>query len=407
MTLLRGSHSVLKRRVLSLLWAAALLLGALPAVSAPSQSDYDAIQAKLSETRQLLAQAEARERALRRSIAQNTTKRRALQAEIDELNAELRIAQVQVDVAESELGTVNQHLMAKSGELDDMLARLGDATTALERRAAQVYMAGPFSFIQFVVGATSFSDLATRVQFLAGIFANDDETIRKVSEQRDRVREEIRAIEALKTLSATQVRLVAAKRNQVASLRNVIASRKRELDRALSAQYETLEDVRESKAAYLKRQRELEKESRRIAELLSGRTGGTASVGKGGMAWPVQGKLTSPYGWRTHPIHGDTRFHDGIDVAASQGTPLRSAASGTVIFAGRKGGYGNTVIVEHGGGLATVYAHMSSIGAGEGAKLDRGETLGRVGCTGSCTGPHVHFEVRVGGKTQNPLTWLP
>lgn len=123
--------------------------------------------------------------------------------------------------------------------------------------------------------------------------------------------------------------------------------------------------------------------------------------------WPIQGSLTSGYGWRTHPITGKQSFHDGLDIAASTGTSIGAAAGGTVKHAGWLGGYGRLVIIDHGDGLETRYAHMSSIGVSTGQSVSAGETIGYVGQTGDATGPHVHFEIRKNGRTLNPRDYLP
>jgi len=110
---------------------------------------------------------------------------------------------------------------------------------------------------------------------------------------------------------------------------------------------------------------------------------------------------------RVHPIFGDTRMHTGLDIDGSSGDPIGSAGSGTVIFAGWQEGYGNVVIVDHGSGLSTVYAHMSTLGTAEGASITTGQNVGQVGSTGYSTGPHLHFEVREDGTAVNPLSYLP
>ncbi len=119
-----------------------------------------------------------------------------------------------------------------------------------------------------------------------------------------------------------------------------------------------------------------------------------------GFIWPVAGAVTSGFGWRWG------RMHEGIDIAAATGTPIGASASGTVIYAGWMSGYGNLVVVDHGGGVATAYAHMSSIAAGVGQGVSQGQTIGYVGCTGHCFGPHLHFEVRLNGSAVDPLGYL-
>ncbi|MGF1597645.1 MAG: peptidoglycan DD-metalloendopeptidase family protein [Acidimicrobiales bacterium] len=126
-----------------------------------------------------------------------------------------------------------------------------------------------------------------------------------------------------------------------------------------------------------------------------------------GFQWPIVGRVSSPYGYRIHPIYRTRKLHSGLDVAAPRGTPIASTSSGTVIFAGVRGGYGNTVIVDHGGGITSLYAHLSQIGSSEGASVDRGDVIGHVGATGTATGNHLHLEIRVGGEPVDPAPYLP
>ncbi|MCL2503339.1 MAG: M23 family metallopeptidase [Coriobacteriia bacterium] len=128
------------------------------------------------------------------------------------------------------------------------------------------------------------------------------------------------------------------------------------------------------------------------------------------MAWPVPSsrRVTSYFGYRTHPIFGDRRLHTGLDIGASQGSVIVAAGSGTVIYTGYRGGYGNTVMIDHGNGVVSLYAHQAngSIMVQTGQKVASGEQIGKVGSTGNSTGPHLHFEVRVNGTPKNPLNYL-
>ena len=132
-------------------------------------------------------------------------------------------------------------------------------------------------------------------------------------------------------------------------------------------------------------------------------------AGSGRLLRPVDGPVTSPFGDREHPVTGEHRHHDGVDLAAAQGTPIRAADEGVVSFAGVQSGYGNVVIIDHpglGGGIQTVYAHQSRIGVAQGDHVGRGQVIGAVGSTGVATGPHLHFEVREGGRAVDPLPYL-
>ncbi len=132
-----------------------------------------------------------------------------------------------------------------------------------------------------------------------------------------------------------------------------------------------------------------------------------SSASLAGFQWPVDARVTSEFGYRIHPVYGTRRLHAGIDVGAASGTPIYAANDGIVIFAGGRGGYGSTVIVDHGGGITTLYAHQSRIGTSEGQLVARGDVVGFVGATGTATGNHLHFEVRVDGSPVNPRNYLP
>ncbi|MGB5758466.1 MAG: peptidoglycan DD-metalloendopeptidase family protein, partial [Acidimicrobiales bacterium] len=126
-----------------------------------------------------------------------------------------------------------------------------------------------------------------------------------------------------------------------------------------------------------------------------------------GFQWPISAPVTSEYGYRIHPVYGSRRLHAGMDLGAAGGTPIAASNDGVVIFAGTQGGYGRTVIVDHGGGVTTLYAHMSKIGSSQGQAVSRGDIVGFVGATGTATGNHLHFEVRVNGGPVNPRNYLP
>ena len=124
------------------------------------------------------------------------------------------------------------------------------------------------------------------------------------------------------------------------------------------------------------------------------------------MAWPVSGPITSPFGYRFHPIYGRKIFHSGIDIGVDEGTPVHAADSGVVVEADWIDGYGNAVIIDHGNGMSTLYGHNSELAVSAGQTVSKGQVIAYAGSTGNSTGPHVHFEVRVNGDPVNPLNYL-
>jgi murein DD-endopeptidase MepM/ murein hydrolase activator NlpD len=198
--------------------------------------------------------------------------------------------------------------------------------------------------------------------------------------------------------------VIAARTEEARAARDELAASRDTLLAARRLKSSALSSVRESRAEYLAEVEALAAQSAQLAEAIRNAQAG-ASTGSGtpsaaGFIWPVNGPVVSGYGMRWG------RMHEGIDIAAGTGTPIWAAAAGTVIHAGWLGGYGNLVVVDHGNGLATAYAHASAILVGVGQSVAQGETVSLVGSTGNSSGPHLHFEVRVNGSAVDPLLYL-
>ena len=201
----------------------------------------------------------------------------------------------------------------------------------------------------------------------------------------------------MKEIKATQTELEAkkAKVNKLREQRAYILYKAQEEEQSSQEEYERLLAISENIASML---RNMEN------------SGGGAPAGQGGTGqfmWPCNGPITSYYGWRTHPIFGTTKYHSGMDIAVDSGTPTHAADSGTIVYSGWLGGYGNCVMIDHGGGLVTLYAHNSALNVGEGQYVSKGAVVAYAGSTGYSTGPHCHFEVRLHGELTEPLNYLP
>jgi murein DD-endopeptidase MepM/ murein hydrolase activator NlpD len=193
---------------------------------------------------------------------------------------------------------------------------------------------------------------------------------------------------------------IAAKEAELERTRVALEDQEAQLEAARAQRQELLADVEDN----------IEKLEGNIGDLQSQiqqQLSGTAAPLPAGpiqagseMIWPVNGSVTSPFGWRWG------RMHEGIDIAVPAGTPIRAARSGVVALAAPTGGYGNYTCINHGGGLSTCYAHQSSYAVGAGDSVGEGEVIGNVGCTGSCFGDHLHFEVRVNGSAVDPMGYL-
>jgi murein DD-endopeptidase MepM/ murein hydrolase activator NlpD len=202
------------------------------------------------------------------------------------------------------------------------------------------------------------------------------------------------------------VRTIGIRRNQVAALRDRLLANENQLAAARTAKRDALQNVQESKSAYLHEAAGLQQASAALASRI--RTAqssysyapGDKTPSAAGFIWPVNGPVTSPFGWRWG------RMHEGIDIGVGYGTPIHAAASGRVVYAGWMSGYGNLVAIDHGRGISTAYGHQSRLAVSVGQVVSQGQTIGYVGCTGHCFGPHLHFEVRINGSVTNPLNYL-
>jgi murein DD-endopeptidase MepM/ murein hydrolase activator NlpD len=210
---------------------------------------------------------------------------------------------------------------------------------------------------------------------------------------------------------------LAEKKDQLGSKRNIlgevisqIAQKALLLNRQKDDQEAVADRLRTQRAFYEQAERQLEVESHQlehqIVDMCSGKDGKALTQGSGTFSMPLHASITSPFGWRRHPIFGVRKFHTGIDIAGPNHSQIHAADSGSIIYSGYYGGYGKVVIVSHGKGMATLYAHMSRAAVNIGQSVQKGDLIGYEGTTGFSTGPHLHFEVRVDGKPNNPLNYV-
>lgn len=203
-------------------------------------------------------------------------------------------------------------------------------------------------------------------------------------------------------------------KNQIALLTQQLLAQKAQFEAQLKAQLQLIERLNTDKQALEAAQEQLLVDSKSIGILIQrqvaaankARFPNTGVFGTGQLLYPNDGAITSGFGWRRHPILGYSRFHSGIDFGASYGSTIRAADSGTVIFAGWYGGYGYTVVINHGGNIATLYGHTSKLYVKEGQTVQQGDAIAAVGSTGLSTGPHLHFEVRKEGEPVDPMVYL-
>jgi murein DD-endopeptidase MepM/ murein hydrolase activator NlpD len=398
-------RTVYVRAVVSLALAFVTLTAAVPVDAQPRTQDD--IQQRLEEIARLRAELAAREGDLQGNIAEAAEVREALTEELSEMQAIVDEVQSRVDVAAGTLSQIQAKVDKKDKAIAFAEAALEKRLDALGSRAAHMYKHGPASFFAMVADIKGIADLLARLSYVGHVSEDDNANIDEIGRTKALIVRDRDELSKLRDKARAQMNVVAEERNRAASLRNDVANRRAAVAGKLADSYAELGDIQAQREQYDRETAELQSESAAIAAFLRGRGDTPAQVSPKGMTWPTSGPVTSGFGWRTHPIFGTRRFHAGIDIGAPTGNPIVAAGTGTVIFAGSKSGYGNATIIDHGGGIATLYGHQSSIAVGVGTKVGIGQAIGAVGCTGYCTGPHLHFEVRVNGDPVDPMGWLP
>ena len=351
-----------------------------------------------AETQELESQLED----LQRQAEKQQEETDRLDARIGTISEQLRELSENVKEAEAEYNQIAGELAATEKRIEENAElleatekELSEKTAQLRGRIRNVYMHGQVSYIDVLFGAKDFSDFLTRMDLFKRVINSDYALVKRVHEAK-RIVEATRA--ELEKQRAYEARLV-----KEAEEKHLELLEKRQDKNALLEKVETDREV--SQQAY----EELIAASAEVERLIQAsryRYQYPSAGGSGSMIWPLYGEITSEYGWRTHPIYGDSRYHSGVDIGGDYGLPIVAAASGTVIYSGWISGYGYAVIIDHGGGLSTLYGHNESLAVGEGQAVSQGQVIAYCGSTGNSTGPHCHFEVRENGEPVDPMGYL-
>ena len=318
--------------------------------------------------------------------------------------------------------TIDQYnTLIREKEYDIIVAQNREETQ-LDRYRARVRDMeenGIISYLEIIFGSTSFSDLLARIDFISDIMRADERTYNALIRARNDTEAAKDALEVTKEeLEEERIYIEELKAElevQLEEAHALIKQMEADIETETQLRDQVIEDEkrvqREINAAVAELQRQQEAERRRQQQRQQQRQGtSTANVtwvsGTGELMWPVGGQVTSGFGIRKHPVYGDMRMHNGIDIGASHGTNVVASDSGTVITSAYNASYGNYVVISHGGGVTTLYAHLSSRSVSANSSVTKGQVIGLVGSTGISTGPHLHFEVSVNGSRVNPLTKL-
>ena len=367
---------------------ASLIMAALMSISVAGTALADDLEEQLQD--------------LQEKAAQQQEITNEAQARVENLSEKLRVLQEEVDAATSEYNDVKGRLDKVQSDIYENTELLNKTEKELKvknkklaKRVRDIYINGQISYVDVLFGAKDFSDFLTRMDILKRIIKHDYDLIMKVKADREIVMNTKAKLEKDKA----DVELLVAD----AEIKQKNMLDKKQAQQVLLDKAEYDRDV--SQQAY----EEIMAASEEITRMIqrSQMVGGSyVAGGSGAMIWPLNGPITSEFGWRTHPIFGTQRYHSGLDIGGDYGLPIAAAASGTVIHSGWISGYGYTVIIDHGGGITTLYGHNESLLVGEGESVSQGQTIAMCGSTGNSTGPHCHFEVRENGEPVSPYSYL-
>lgn len=323
-----------------------------------------------------------------------------LQQKIDNVSEEKRAIDEAADAAikehqarKAELDATEARMKENEDTLQGLQKDYDDKRQALGKRVRDIYIHGQISYLDVLFGAKDFNDLMTRMDFLKRIIRRDYNLVTEVAAVKDQ-------------LELTQAELEKDRETQAEQESRAHKARL-DMEEKVGRQQALIERLKTDKALIDQQYEELMAASRQVGAMIRERgDGGVQASGSGAMIWPISGPVTSEFGWRVHPITGSQRFHSGVDIGGDYGQSVHAAQSGTVEYAGWISGYGNAVIINHGGGITTLYGHNQSLAVSEGQSVSQGQTIAYCGSTGNSTGPHCHFEVRRNGEPVSPYSYL-
>ena len=362
------------------------------------------IDSKLSSLHAKLQAQKKSEQSLRAEVAGYTTQIRSLEAKVGDVSLRLQTLEQDLGLHQRRLDALNALFSIQSKKFSFLKEQYTVSITSLNRRLVDIYESEPASTLDLVLGARSIQDALDQVQYMNEIGEQDRRIAAQVRQAKADVRSARARTRRLRQRVQGETAIISARAAQTRDVRDELAGAANDLSVTKQKKLTDLSTLTAAERAEAGEIDALQAASNEIAARIraaqAGRSGTTSSVSSSGLIWPVSGPITSPFGWRWG------RMHQGVDIGVPSGTPIHAAAAGTVIYCGWEEGYGNVVVIDHGGNLATAYGHQSSIAVACGQQVAQGQVIGYSGCTGHCFGPHLHFEVRVNGNAVDPMGYL-
>jgi len=314
-----------------------------------------------------------------------------LARQIKKLQAQISSDQDKIRALNSQIKSGEKKVTLLTARMEKQKNRVDKGQTELGGRLRNMYKSGSVGFIDVIFSAGNVEEILSNIEMVKEIYRSDRDMVAALQKKYDQIKADKEHIEKLQAGMKSKRAEVTKKQDSLVSAKNKIKRKKLEI----AEKNEKLEIEVDN----------LQAQADALTDKIRNYGSGGSYTG-GRMMWPTASTyVTSPFGYRICPFHG-REFHTGIDISASTGSRIVAASKGTVMSAGWNGGYGNCVIISHGGGIVTLYAHNSSIVVSVGQHVRRGQQIARAGSTGNSTGPHCHFEVRVNGGYVNPMNYL-
>ncbi|MBO4880080.1 MAG: peptidoglycan DD-metalloendopeptidase family protein [Firmicutes bacterium] len=370
------------------LWSVALAMAAAVMLTPFSQA------ATIDDWQNQLNNKNKQKEQIQEELNQSKKDLEEVQAELNALEQKIYRAEGEIRSLTVELNETKEEIVKGLEELEQLKKDIEKQNDDLNARLRSMYKNGDVGLLSVVFGSSSMSDVLTNMDMVQRIYNADAELLASIQDQYDLVDAQNQKLEALKVQLEAQQEAVEAKKAALELDRQEVAAKKKEVQAntdSLAAQYDAVK-----------------KEADAISETIKVLQSSNTKYIGGAMCWPSQAstRITSPFGWRYLSLLGGRNYHTGVDIGAAGGTNILAANSGKVIKAGWNNSYGYMVMVDHGGGIVTLYAHSSKLLVKTGDVVARGQAIALIGSTGMSTGNHLHFEVRVNGAYQNPLNYI-
>jgi murein DD-endopeptidase MepM/ murein hydrolase activator NlpD len=391
---------------LSLIALAVALVLVAPAAGDDLHGQKAALDSRIASLNSHLGNVRQHEDSLRSEIAGVTNQIRSLESQVGDVSTQLQTLQADLALHQQRLAKLNELFELRTRKLEFLRDQYEASIEKLNRRLVDIYESEQTDIVGVIFAAQDFDSMLDQVDYIKQIGDEDRRIATQVRDSRDQVTVERARTQEARASMLAETQAIAVRTEQKRLVKETLVANQSSLAVARDQKRVSLDTLNAQERSEAEEIDALQAQSAAVAAKIqaaqaqSASSGAAPSANPGGYQWPVSGPVTSPFGWRWG------RMHEGIDIGVPSGTPVHAAAAGTVIYAGWMEGYGNFVILDHGGGIATAYGHNTSLAVAVGQTVSQGQVIAYSGSTGHSTGPHVHFEVRVNGNAVDPLGYL-